>query len=151
MSAISKLHLDHSSSLRQPMWLTIFRIALGGMLFIKGIMFIQDTSKLETILTANRLLRNYTPLAAEIIAWLHLLGGLFILTGFLTRLFCLLNIPILIGAVFFVNLPNLPQQNSPFELVFSIVILVLLVLFFIEGSGRLSADEYFRTYYKDVR
>jgi putative oxidoreductase len=149
MSAITRMHLDHSSSLRQPLWLTILRIALGGMLFIKGIMFIRDTSQLEAILAANRLIKNYTPLAAEAIAWIHLLGGLFILTGFLTRICCVLNIPILLGAVFFVNIPNL-AHNGPLELIFSIAILIMLVLFFIEGSGRLSADEYFRRYYKEV-
>jgi len=33
-------------------------------------------------------------------------------------------------------------------LVLSIITFLLLVLFAIKGSGTLSADEYFRTYYK---
>jgi hypothetical protein len=35
-----------------------------------------------------------------------------------------------------------------YELVLSIVTLLLLILFAIKGSGTLSADEFFRTYYK---
>jgi hypothetical protein len=45
-----------------------------------------------------------------------------------------------------VNSKNLEQ--STFEFILSIVVFLLLILFAIKGSGTLSADEYFRTYYK---
>jgi len=35
-----------------------------------------------------------------------------------------------------------------FELALSIITLILLIVFAIKGSGTLSADEFFRTYYK---
>jgi hypothetical protein len=38
--------------------------------------------------------------------------------------------------------------QSSFELILSIIVLFLLILFAIKGSGSLSADEYFRSYYK---
>ena len=46
-----------------------------------------------------------------------------------------------VGTIF-VNMKNI-ERNS-LELILTIVVLVLLVLFAIKGSGRLSADEYFR-------
>ncbi len=139
--------LRHTSSLNQPSWLVVLRVALGAMLFIKGIAFISDSSRLEAILASSRLSSSFNPVFADLIAWTHLIGGLFILTGLLTRLMTLVQIPILVGAVFFVNLPNL-TINSSSELALSIIMLVLLIVFFVEGSGRFSADEYFRTYYK---
>lgn len=142
------ISFKHVNTLRQPAWLTILRILLGGMLFIKGIIFISDTTKLETLLHGSRLAEHYTPLLATGIAWANLLCGLFILCGLLTRLCCLIQIPMMIVAVFFVNIPNRTINNGS-ELALSIFILVLLIIFFLEGSGRLSADEYFRTYYKE--
>ena len=139
--------LRHTSSLNQPKWLVMLRIALGAMLFVKGIAFISDTSRLEAIISASRLSSKFNPILADIISWIHLIGGLFILCGLLTRLMSFIQIPILIGAVFIINLPNF-TINGASELALSIIMLVLLVVFFLEGSGKLSADEYFRTYYK---
>lgn len=139
--------LRHSNSLHQPRWLVLPRIILGGMLFIKGITFVNDSSHLESIIENTRLASSFTPVLAGFIAWTHLLGGLFILTGLATRYMCLLQIPILLGAVFLVNLPNFTLDNSA-ELWMSMLLTVMLVVFLIEGSGKISADEYFRTYYR---
>lgn len=137
----------HERSLRQPRWLTLLRIALGAMLFIKGIAFISDSTKLEALIQQSSLAGNNPALLAGIITWVHLLGGFFILIGLLTRILCLIQIPILLGAIFFVNLPHYTMNNGS-ELALSVLTLILLIVFFIEGSGRISADEYFRTYYK---
>jgi uncharacterized membrane protein YphA (DoxX/SURF4 family) len=150
MSIFKSLSLRHVNSLQQPKWLAIVRIVLGGMLFIKGIAFISDSSQLESLIESSPLrflTSHYTPLWSEIVSWTNLLGGLFILTGLCTRYASLLLIPILAAAVFFVNLPNSTLNNGS-ELALSIIILVLLVVFLYEGSGKISADEYFRTYYK---
>lgn len=139
--------LQHKNSLNQPKWLVIPRIILGGMLFIKGITFVGDSSHLESLIENAGLAGSFTPVLAGFIAWTHLLGGLFILTGLATRYMCLLQIPILLGAIFLVNLPNFTLNNSS-ELWMSMLLLVLLIVFVLEGSGKISADEYFRTYYK---
>jgi uncharacterized membrane protein YphA (DoxX/SURF4 family) len=52
---------------------------------------------------------------------------------------------VLAGAIFLVNMPaGVSQTNA--ELWLSIIILFLLVLFAIEGSGKLSFDEWMRTH-----
>lgn len=150
MSTHNFLSLRHVNSLQQPKWLAVLRIVLGAMLFMKGITFINDSSALESMIAGSGLrviTSNYTSLWAEIIAWTNLLGGLFILTGLCTRYASLLLIPVLAAAVFFVNLPNATVSGGS-ELAFSVIILVLLGVFLYEGSGKISADEYFRTYYK---
>ena len=77
-----------------------------------------------------------------IIPWLHLLGGTMIILGLFTRLSSLVQIPILLGAVFIVNAKKAFSLNET-DLLFSIVILMLLLFFLLEGGGRLSLDHYF--------
>ena len=84
---------------------------------------------------------------AFLISYINLLGGLFIVAGLFTRTSCLVQIPILFGAVFFVNTKHGLNQSTS-ELILSAVVLILLILFAIKGSSVLSADEYFRSYYK---
>jgi uncharacterized membrane protein YphA (DoxX/SURF4 family) len=71
---------------------------------------------------------------------------LFIACGLFTRTSSIVQIPILVIAVFFINTRN--HGNSTFEWILSIITLILLVFFAIKGSGALSADEFFRSYYK---
>ena len=140
--------ITEKTSISQPKWLTIVRIALGFILFWKGINFIRDTSLLQAMIgqTGIGMAGDNSSTLAFIITYINLLGGLFIAVGLFTRTSSIIQIPILIGAVFFVNMKQ--ADSSSFELVLSIIVLVLLVIFAYKGSGTLSADEYFRSYYK---
>lgn len=79
---------------------------------------------------------------ASVVSILSLLCGFFITVGLFTRICSIVQIPILIVALIFVNVKNI-ERNS-FELILTIIVLVLLILFAVKGSGSLSADEYFR-------
>jgi uncharacterized membrane protein YphA (DoxX/SURF4 family) len=84
-------------------------------------------------------------IAVHIVVFANLLGGAMILFGLLTRAACIVLIPIMLGAIFIVNLPaGVSQTNA--ELWLSVIILFLLILFAIEGSGKLSFDEWMRTH-----
>ncbi|RYZ99346.1 MAG: DoxX family protein, partial [Sphingobacteriaceae bacterium] len=73
------------------------------------------------------------------VALAHIVGGFLIAIGLLTRLAVVIQMPILFGAVFFVNLTkNFSFFNS--ELWLSIIVFMLLVLFWIVGSGPYSVD-----------
>ncbi|HEY4155651.1 MAG TPA: DoxX family protein [Puia sp.] len=132
----------------QPRWLTIFRVALGIILLLKGISFIRDTATLKSMIqqTGLETFARHSDIWAFLVAFINLLGGLFIACGLFTRTSSIVQIPILIIATFFVNIR--PAAGSSLELILSIVVLGLLILFAIKGSGALSADEYFRSYYK---
>jgi len=132
----------------QPVWLTILRIALGFILVWKSVVFIRNTTLLQTLIeqTGIGVFSKNSEILSFIIAYLSLLCGLFIASGLFTRTCSIVQIPILIVAVFFVNMKSSGQ--SGIELALSIITLLLLILFAIRGSGTLSADEFFRTYYK---
>jgi len=88
-------------------------------------------------------LSNDASWLAIVITWGHLLGGFFIIVGLRTRWAALSQIPILIGAIVLVNLQGTGQGT---ELLFSIIILLMLIFFLIEGSGRISLDYMFKNY-----
>jgi hypothetical protein len=72
-----------------------------------------------------------------------LLGGVFIVIGLFTRLAVLFQIPILVGAIIFVNAKQGVYQGQS-NLFFSIVVLVFLLVFLIQGSGKTSLDRVWR-------
>ena len=133
----------------QPKWLTLFRVALGIILFWKGISFIQDSSRLEAMVqsTGINMFGENARTVSFLISYINLLGGFFIAVGLFTRWVSLVQIPILIGAIVFVNL-KAGMSLSNQELILSVLVLILLIVFVIKGSGVISADEYFRNYYK---
>jgi putative oxidoreductase len=146
---MEETHITEKTSASQPRWLTLVRIVLGFILFWKGISFIRDSSDLQLMLQRMSIgaIHENSEWIAFLITYLNLLGGLFILVGLFTKTSCIVQIPILIGAVFFVNTKDGLNQSTS-ELVLSAIVLVLLIVFAIKGSGVLSADEYFRSYYK---
>ncbi len=141
--------ITEKTSVSQPLWLTIVRIALGLILFWKGINFIRDSSDLHLMLQRMSIgvVDKNSVWIEFLITYINLLGGLFIIVGLFTKTSSIILIPILISVVFFVNTRHGLNQST-FELVLSAIVLILLILFSIKGSGILSADEYFRSYYK---
>lgn len=131
----------------QPKWLALPRMILGIILILKGIAFFKDSTLIESMVqqTGLSFFDQNAATIAFIITYLNLLGGFFITIGLFTRWICLLQIPILIGAVIFVNSEAGMTTSNP-ELALSILVLILLIVYVIKGSGPLSADEFFRTY-----
>jgi len=123
-----------------PQWLDLFRIALGVILIWKGILFALNLNAFTAMMMQHRLgTAVVLSLVAHLIIGLHIIGGLFITIGSHTRLFSLLNLPILIVAVLFVNLSeNIFRPYSEFWL--SCSVLAALVCFLIEGDGIWSVE-----------
>ena len=137
------LHQLDKWSTTHPRALLFLRIALGTALTFKGISFISDMMSFRALLAASSF--NFLPdWMALVITWIHLLCGFLITIGLFTRLSALLQIPILIGAVF-VNAPT-GFFTPGSELIFSLLILVLLIFFLFEGGGELSLDEFIKTH-----
>lgn len=139
--------VTEKTSIKHPAWYVLLRILLGIILFWKGIVFIRDTELLRTLIDRSGIgfFTQYHDAISFIVAYLSLLCGLFIFCGLFTRTSCIVQIPILLIAILFINTSRL---DDTFEIVLSVVTLVLLIFFAIKGSGTLSADEFFRTYYK---
>jgi uncharacterized membrane protein YphA (DoxX/SURF4 family) len=132
--------VEHWGDTHHPAWTDALRIMLGSILVLKGISFISDTTYL-TQLVGGLHFDLWAVMIMHYVAFVHLMGGFLIAVGCLTRLMVLLQIPILVGAVFFVNISRgFSPLNS--ELWLSVIVLMLLLLFLVLGSGRFSMDEY---------
>lgn len=126
-----------------PKWLDFVRILLGIFLFYMGVLFIQNRDALTALITESPLLTAVAFWIGHYIVFAHLAGGLLIALGLLTRVAVIANIPVLLGAVFFVHSPmGLFEIYTQIGL--SILVLFLLIFFLVEGSGPLSIDEYMR-------
>ncbi|MES1217457.1 MAG: DoxX family protein [Bacteroidota bacterium] len=129
--------LQNWSTSHHPRWLVILRVALGLSLFVKGISFIRDMTGLEILLSQSSLSAISSWIALPITC-IHLLGGFLIIIGLLTRWAVLIQIPILLGALFFIHIPFAES-----EFTFALLLVLLLIFFFIEGGGPFSLDNYF--------
>ncbi|MFD2515428.1 DoxX family protein [Pontibacter locisalis] len=130
-----------------PMWLDFLRVGLGIFLMVKGFMFVQDTEALFSIMRKSQFPWVSMGLA-HYVAFAHLVGGFLIALGLITRVAILFQLPILLGAVFFIN-PERGFYSENTELWASIIVLVLLVFFLIFGSGKFSVDRLIRKPKKD--
>jgi len=127
-----------------PAWMDVVRIGLGVLLFVKGISFISDTTRLSHLIS-NMDFHLYSVMAVHYVAFAHIFGGFLIALGCLTRISAVFQIPILITAVFFVNIRSgFSYLNS--ELWLSMITLLLVITFAVIGSGRFSMDEWMKNH-----
>ena len=75
------------------------------------------------------------------VTFIHMVGGLLIALGILTRLSCLLQLPVLIAALFMLHVFKSPLNS---DLWLTIITSFLLIIFMITGSGPLSLDRYLK-------
>ena len=127
---------------KNPVLFVILRVVLGLILAIRGIYFLTTIEPLYHLIRGSKLseLNMNMPLAL-FICWAHTLGGTFIILGLLTRIAVWVQIPIILGAIIFINLnQNLPATFP--ALLLSIFVLILLILFAVAGGGKISMDNY---------
>ncbi|SDR66163.1 DoxX family protein [Gramella sp. MAR_2010_147] len=116
-------------------WLDVLRVALGVFFFIKGINFISQT---ETLVELIEPLRGFggTMLVVHYVASAHLVGGILIAFGLLTRWALIVQIPILLGAILINFLGIMMVPN----LILALVVSAFTIFFIFYGSGKHSAD-----------
>ncbi|OYX83740.1 MAG: DoxX family membrane protein [Flavobacteriales bacterium 32-34-25] len=121
--------------------LDLVRIALGVFLFVKGIYFITNIpylvdliSPIDNIGGGMFLIHYITPA--------HMIGGIMIAFGLLTRWAIIAQLPILMGAV----LVNFMGEMHSESLFLALATLAVCVFFLFYGSGKHSADYYFKMY-----
>jgi putative oxidoreductase len=142
MTTLDKIKFwgDHHN----PKWLVFFRIALGLALIWKGIAFILNLNVLADFLHDTGLTDSISAsvsisVLADLIIALHLIGGICIAFGLRTRLFCLLNLPVLLGAVFLIDLKQ--SVLKPYSAIWlSIIVLLAIIGFLIEGNGQIAVE-----------
>ncbi|TDN86403.1 putative membrane protein YphA (DoxX/SURF4 family) [Salegentibacter sp. 24] len=116
-------------------FIDILRVALGVLLFLKGINFITQT---QTLVELIKPLQGFagTMFTVHYVAFAHLIGGLLIAVGLLTRWALLVQLPIIFGAI----LINFIGIMQPGRLLEASVVLVFSLFFLLYGSGKHSMD-----------
>ncbi len=145
MNAI--LRIEEWGDHHHPMWVDFLRILLGMLLIAKGFFYAMHAHAITNLMLENQM-QYLIFMAAQYTILFHIAGGILIAFGLLTRFSSLMNLPTLICAVFFINLPKgmLPFNS---ELLLSVLVLVLLIFFLILGDGKFSA-EHFISVHKDI-
>lgn len=120
----------------------LLRMYLGLGLLIRGMLFIADANSFMDLVGANSSAMLRSTVLLHYVAMSHLLGGFMLLTGLLSRVGALIQIPVLVGAVFVEEMAGgLTAGTQGFEI--AMLTLFLLILIFLYGSGKISSDHYF--------
>lgn len=122
---------DHN----RHIFIDVLRIIVGIILIMKGYFFLSHSDEMHKYLQAYHL-GGMVDMIALLIAWINLAGGFFIMIGLITRIAAMFQIPILFGGVISINLSGNSAASS--DLLLTLLLFFLCVLFAIEGSGRFS-------------
>ncbi|MCY4000639.1 MAG: DoxX family protein [Bacteroidetes bacterium] len=119
----------------------LLRMYLGFGLLVRGILFIADSSHFLDLIGTSSFGMLRSTFVLHYVALSHLLGGFMLLSGLLSRIGALIQLPILIGAVFVEEMSGgLTAGTQGFEI--AMLVLFLLVLMVLYGSGTISSDYY---------
>lgn len=135
--------LEHWGDTHHPKYLDLLRMALGVFLCFKGIEFAGNNTVLNELINRNVPFSSFLLiLLGHYVIFAHIMGGFLLAVGLLTRFACLIQIPILVGAIVFIN----GEMTGHFSaILISLAVLGLLTYFLIIGSGPWSLDNAFRT------
>jgi putative oxidoreductase len=135
--------LEHWGDTHHPRWLDFIRIALGIYLMIKGVQFLTNMSELVSAVGTTISSDSFALImVSHVVVFAHIVGGLMIAVGLFTRFACILQIPILIGALLFLR--SNEGALAPYsQWIVTVITLLLLCLFAIVGNGPWSVEKYF--------
>ncbi|MBW4360960.1 DoxX family protein [Flavobacterium taihuense] len=117
----------------------VLRMALGVFLFMKGVYFVSNIQYLVDLISPIEKIGGGMFLL-HYIAPAHLVGGILIFFGLLTRWAIIAQLPILICAIIINFMGFMHHQN----LLLALLSLGVCVFFLIYGSGKNSADYFFK-------
>ena len=125
-----------------PKWLAFFRVALGLSFLLKGLSFFNHPLMFHDLMVSS--LHIDSAWLDYAVIWLNIVAGFLMVIGLFTRLAALIQFPIVLGAVIFVH-----AREGVFAfqsgLIFSLIILLLLIVFVVEGDGPVSFMNYYKT------
>ena len=114
----------------------LIRIFLGIALAIRGYLILANPDSIIELGVEQELF-----VWVSLVGITHLFGGLLLAVGFLTRLGAFIQIPILFSAIFFVY-PHTKLMMGGQSIELAALVLFLLCVFFVFGSGSLSVTDF---------
>ncbi len=131
--------LNKWANAHSTIWFDAIRIILGIFLIYKGGYFVSNSRDFEDLIAP---VSNFMGgmLTFHYIAAAHIMGGIMIVCGLLTRWALLAQLPILVGAV----LINFIGEMNGANLIIALITLAISIFYTVYGSGKHSADYYFK-------
>ena len=131
--------LNKWANAHSTIWFDAGRILLGIFLIYKGGYFVSNSRDFEDVIAP---VSNFMGgmLTFHYIAAAHIMGGIMIVFGLLTRWALIAQLPILVGAV----LINFIGEMNGTNLIISLITLAVSIFYTVYGSGKHSADYYFK-------
>lgn len=124
----------------EDLFIDLVRIYLGCGLIVKAVFYMQHRDLLNQMITDVNLGWIAGSTIAFYIILAHLVGGLMLALGLLTRIAAFAQLPILLGAVFGLYLPRFAVIEPRQYLEYTALVAFLLFLYGVFGAGRFSFD-----------
>ena len=121
-------------------FMDLIRMYLGLGLLIKGFYIMGHQAEFVRLIERTGTMPFLPIVVAHYVIPAHFAGGLMLLLGFGTRLAAIVQIPLLIGAVFYLYLPRFSTLELRQNLEFTALVLFLLCVITAYGPGRYSVD-----------
>jgi len=142
MNAVARV--EEWADNHHPVWLDYLRIILGLLIVVRCFSFAANQAVVTNFLLSHRL-EYLTFMGAQYLILIGIGGGILIAFGLLTRFAALVNLPIVIGTLFFVHVRGgLTFLNT--DVFISLAVLILLLMYIVFGSGIISFDSYYKTH-----
>lgn len=119
-------------------WIESLRIFLGLLLVYKGYYFVENLEIIYEHIEDTTTLDAFV--VAHYVVFAHLLGGLMIVFGILTRLAIFVQIPIVIVGAYYFSGAGGTFFGPTTEMEYSLLILMLLIVYLFYGAGKWSID-----------
>ncbi len=120
-------------------WIEITRMVLGLLMLNNGIYFIRNSEEMHAMIEEALPIAPF--IVAHFVIFAFLAGGILLVVGLLTRIAAIVQIPVLLGAVFLVHGLDIFMGGAQ-QPEYALLVLLLLIVFFFYGGGKWSADHH---------
>lgn len=122
------------------LFMDLVRVYIGAGLFVKAFYLLHHREYLTQVIGDSGNMWFAPAAVAQYVIIAHMIGGVLLAFGLLTRLAALAQLPILAGAVFYVYLPHMTTVEPRQSLEYSALVAFLLACQVVFGAGRWSLD-----------
>jgi putative oxidoreductase len=137
MIDVNKYSINDTLVETRHYWIELLRIFLGALLLFRGVYFALNIGDIYTRVDEVFFVSGFV--TSHYVITVHIVGGILIMIGLLTRLAIVFQIPVFIGAIFFLAGKDI-LFGLDTNLEFAILVLGLLIVFFFYGAGKWSVD-----------
>lgn len=120
-------------------WIEITRMVLGLLMLNNGVYFIRNSEEMHAMIEEALPIAPF--IVAHYVIFAFLVGGILLVLGLLTRVAAIVQIPILLGAVFLVHGFEIFMGGAE-QPEYALLVLLLLIVFFFYGGGKWSVDHH---------